>query len=341
MSVCHIKIQFDRENRTYHPREVVSGQVVVQPNEDITCRRLEIRLSGPGQSKVLDSSIYRKTVWKKGNVYTYPFVFNAPLEPMTYNGRHFSIDWYVGANADIPTSWLLSAAPSSQEPFHLTSESPLYFRIPSFDSQGLSLHWVLNEIPTEWGLIFGILAVTGGSTFAFMAATRSEPSIFQLLLAIATAIVGFYVLSRNLPIWLSKRQLGQREVGFSALPENKGLIGLIWFTPKTTGQIQRIEMNLLIREIATEDYVTGAFDSISTKVHEHTVFEKNETDTQLYDFNSKETFEAKIAIKSDSPLPASYNSDNSRIEWLVTVKIVFSNWATWRRKVFVEAIQTR
>lgn len=341
MPMYQIDIQFDREDRTYNPKEVVSGVVIIQPETDIICRRLELHLRGPGQTKVLTTLFYEKAEWKIGNVYSYPFSFRAPRRPLTYHGNRLRIDWYVRVKADVPlsiTDRIIFGIPSSEKIIYLKSEKPLQFTISSFAFHSLSIQRVLNEIPAHWGLVFGILAVMGGSLFAIMVIASPETSICQSLLAFAVTITGHYLLFRYLPIWLAARQLGEVKVEFSGVPENLGLMGVVKFNPKSTGQTQRIEMNLLIREITTESVSTTRPDiTDDTRVHEHIVFAKKVADTQPHHFYSKEPFEAKIFLKSNSPLPPTYRRGDSRIEWLVTVKIGLSKWAIWKRKVFVEA----
>jgi len=356
MSVCQIEIQFDRENRTYHTGESISGVVKVRSEKDVTYPKFllhaELREVGKGglskaRQMVLKTFFNRETKWKKGSEYTYPFNFIAPRTPITYHGHHLSIEWFVRATVEVPFSWgrVFATQPSGEATFLLTSDTPLRLSHSSNDlhdpirySMYEKLRIMLDKLRRHLWLLFGFAPLIGCVVIIYINSTPVARNVIQSLVLLATIAVIFavLVLLNDAPIWLAARQLGDVEMEFIALERNEGMVEFLQFTPKESGQIQKIEMILQIREIVEKHYAS-AQDTDNVKLYTHTVFKGRVSDTQSHRIHANELFQAKLALKSDSPLPASFSSKTNKIEWLVTMTIVLTRWAKWRKYIPIEA----
>jgi hypothetical protein len=113
MSKCDLQVQFDREDRTYHPGEAVRGEVVVTTDQEVSCRGLAVELlwqthgAGNTDRQILDRLLLEPQTWSPGRPFRYPFSFTAPSTPLTYHGHFLNVDHSVAARADLP--WAVDA----------------------------------------------------------------------------------------------------------------------------------------------------------------------------------------------------------------------------------------
>ena len=109
MSKCDIQILFDRSDRTYHGGDTVSGEVIVQVNQDISCNGIILKhywsTHGKGNTKTGEKHTIRLSETQPlqaGEELRLPFEFQSELWPLTYRGTNINVDHYVHVAVDVP-----------------------------------------------------------------------------------------------------------------------------------------------------------------------------------------------------------------------------------------------
>jgi hypothetical protein len=92
----------------YAPGERLTGQISLFPEEDVRCRRvfvlLQWRTEGRGTpfSQTVSEITLREGDLIALNPLSFPFSFDLPEQPWSYEGHYIKIVWEVIANVDIP-----------------------------------------------------------------------------------------------------------------------------------------------------------------------------------------------------------------------------------------------
>ncbi len=90
-----------------------------------------------------------------------------------------------------------------------------------------------------------------------------------------------------------------------------------------------------------EEVIVRQDDPGNSVVHKNTLFHDSVSDTRPRNIHANEPFEAKLSLKSDFPLPATYTSESHKIEWLVTIRIALTGRKFWRKKIPINASYRR
>lgn len=110
MADCELQIQFDRDDPTYKAGEEVSGRVIAEVNEDMTCDALNLeagwKTHGRGDqntgTQLSLSPIVENDQWRAGETVQVGKAFKVPDDaPCSFWAGNNKIRWKVKAQVDI------------------------------------------------------------------------------------------------------------------------------------------------------------------------------------------------------------------------------------------------
>jgi hypothetical protein len=95
--------------RVYRPGDVASGTFALEPQTDIRCRSIQVRLGWHTEGKgdrdavvVAHTDIEAKEVLRQGTLLQGDFSFQLPPWPWSYGGHLVNIIWEVWLQVDVP-----------------------------------------------------------------------------------------------------------------------------------------------------------------------------------------------------------------------------------------------
>jgi hypothetical protein len=98
----------DGDVALYEPGQTISGQVTIEVDREVECRRLTVRLiwrtEGRGDEDkgvVGEIDIFQGRL-SPGFPVSSDFSFRLPTEPWSYAGTYVSIVWAIEINVDVP-----------------------------------------------------------------------------------------------------------------------------------------------------------------------------------------------------------------------------------------------
>lgn len=113
MAACELSFEFDKDSTHYAVGETVSGRVLLKARSDFQCQSLLLQLFWHSNSLIDRDNALRLNLFqgviKAGQKLAFPFQFNVPAGPLSYNGKLLFINWKLSVEADIPWSMNVSA----------------------------------------------------------------------------------------------------------------------------------------------------------------------------------------------------------------------------------------
>ncbi len=92
----------------FMPGEVLNGTVTLYPDSDVNCRHVYVHVGWhtEGRGTLYAQKIESQDVFQgdlqAGRPMSFPFSFNLPEEPWSYDGHYVSIVWDVTVQLDVP-----------------------------------------------------------------------------------------------------------------------------------------------------------------------------------------------------------------------------------------------
>lgn len=113
MSKVDIDIQMSGGESTYaaplfRPGDTLKGTVTIYPNENVSCRSIEIHLKwqtegrGTRYEEVIEEVKVFEGELQQSMPASYDFRFVLPNEPWSYEGHYVSVVWGVFVKIDVP-----------------------------------------------------------------------------------------------------------------------------------------------------------------------------------------------------------------------------------------------
>lgn len=130
MTACRLDLHLDRDPATFRPAEPITGRVHIEAPSGLPGR--QVVLAAVSHTQVRDGGGERRSEiatlfdgsLDRGEVRDLPFNFPAPVEPLSYTGKHLAIAWRVevtvsqgewtDANAALPVR--LEPGPATARP---------------------------------------------------------------------------------------------------------------------------------------------------------------------------------------------------------------------------------
>ncbi|MEZ6035032.1 MAG: hypothetical protein R3C17_18210 [Planctomycetaceae bacterium] len=323
MSKCDIKIEFDRDDRTYSGGETVTGRVFMRVNESVRSKGITLthqwRTHGRGNvtfgpKEKIELEAARS--YSPGEEYEFPFSLATATHPLTYHGTMINVDHYVSIQVDVPWSF----NPKAEEEYVLVAGNPPEHFV------GSRKEVIVAKSPTGTSsiigkvilaIIFGVLLVTV-SIFAFF------------LLPIILLIAGFF--------WFRKKALESRlgEVQFS-IPHVIVAPGERWtaslqFQPRKQFRINSIGLTLLGKEAATSGSGTNS------TTHTHKILEQKFVGRANDILTAGESVREEFTFDFPDTDAFSLELSDNKIQWTAAVRIDIPAFPDWSRTQALQVV---
>jgi len=319
MSKCDIVIEFDKDDRTFHAGEIISGKVYVTPNTDVSCDGVLIEIGwsthgrGNKDSASIDALQYDGKQFLSGQTVAYEFRFESPSWPLTYHGHYLNVDHYLRVRLDVP--WALD--PKAKED---------YILLPGPACAPVGEIYGVTETGESKKSVGCVLAV---------AATIAIVSLFfgflpVIIIAwIAPGVLGFKVFRTS----MASRQLGEAVFSLArhrAAPGERLPIS-IEFSPTKSIGINGITASLK----GVEEVVSGSGTNRST--HTKTIFEEHYVLSEATQLSTgSQVVSGEILIPRTGAW--TFYSDDNKLTWQVTLGVDIPNWPDWVASAELELI---
>jgi len=317
MSKCDITIEFDRPDRTYQGGEIVTGQVHVDVNRDLTSHGIKLtrfwKTHGYGNTdrgEQVEEMLDTDSQLTAGETRTYPFSFVADLQPLTYRGHHINIDHYVRVDVDVP--WAID--PKLEEEYVLMA----------------------GEIPAEMtGRRDEIIDFTPEKSAEASLAGKVVGFVVLGVVLVALGAIAIWLLPVVAVvygvIWTRKKMVASRlgEVRLST-PHLVVGSGESWplelkFTPRKHTQINGIQVKFQCQESATSGSGTNK------KTRKHTLHDVRHTLEPAGSLTGGDEYRQSLPVLFPETEAYTFGGDSNKIVWTVEVRVdipMFPDWTS-------------
>ena len=310
MSKCDITIDFDRDDATYRGGETVSGTARVTVNKDLKSKGITLshfwKTHGRGNTntgEVHEEILASDAQLVAGETFTFPFSFEADVEPITYRGTLINIDHFVKIQVDVP--WALDPKLEA-EYILLPGKSPV---LPEPEDEG-------EETPTALWLKIIMWMV-----------------VISILVAFSFFVVPYmiYAYIKNSMI---KRRLG--EIELETVPQRIGpggnWTGTLRFTPKRDVPINGITARLVCEERA----VSGSGTNKTT--HRKKLYDEIVSFEPEGLLLTGQPYEKELEVPFPETDAYSFVSGSNNINWSIEIRIDLPGVPDWKETEFATVV---
>jgi len=318
VSKCDITIDFDRDNATYRGGETVSGTARVTVNKDLTSKGITLshfwKTHGRGNTntgEVHEEILASDAQLVAGETFTFPFSFEADVEPITYRGTLINIDHFVKIQVDVP--WALD--PKLEAEYILLPGKPPVPPEPEDEE---------DSKPTPILLTIAMWVVVGA-----------------FILALFPIAVPYMIYCHIRDSMISKR-LGEVELetigGYHTeyVPQTLGpggtWSGTLRFTPKRDVPINGINARLICQETA----VSGSGTNKTT--HRKKLYDEVESLEPEGLLLTGQPFEKELSVPFPETDAYSFASGSNNINWSIEIRIDLPGVPDWKEKWFATVV---
>lgn len=323
---CDVRIVFDRNDRTWHGGESVSGRVIVTVNQETKSNGIRLTHtwkthgrgntdSGPRETEVLQDA----GLLSPGQNLEFKFSFPAPLFPVTYHGHLIHIDHYVSADVDV--SWARN--PSAEEDYLvLPGQVP-----PQFTGARDKVVSLKPESKEDSGLIFKAIIVL------LLGAILVAVAMLAIVLLPIVVIVTVWLWLKSQAL---KMRLGQVEL---SMPLKVVAPGESWplklkFTARRSFMINSISLKIS----GIESAASGSGTNKTTHTHQlalesHLIREGGVVE-------AGETVEESIQVPFPETGAYSFEAADNSIKWTAEVRIDIPRFPDWTTSETLQLVPT-
>lgn len=329
MSKCDLSVVLEKEDAVFMPGDRVRGFITVDVNKSVTCTdltvRLEIASHGRGNTWIDVKGSEQLFVgdWSPGEQQLYPFDFEMPAGPISYNGKYLNVSWYIRANVAIPwafdpkTEKEILVKPGGTEPL-LVGPAPIRaLPMVAADAQA--------KIGTVVSLI--VLAMSWGIPIliALMVGDEGVWIVVPIFGTLGTLLAS-WILYQSLRNTIAQRRVG--EVTFDVQMECESgdeVPVVVSLNPPQPTEVRSAAVTVRAREIV----VSGSGTNRTT--YTHTVFEEVIDICGKQELAGPTTFNASFHIPPDAP--SSFSAPDNRLEWSAQLHLDLPMWPDWMKFV--------
>lgn len=317
MSKCDIRIEFDRQDRTFSGGEAITGRVYVRVNEAVKSKGISLIhqwrthgrgnvASGPKETIQLESA----RSYSAGEEHEFSFALTASTHPITYHGTLINVDHYVLVQMDVP--WAFN--PKAEEEYLLKPGVPP-------EGFGGSRHALIT--PKQNAATSSVVGKV--FLFIFLGIILAAVAVFAIfLLPIILIVAGFF--------WFRRKALANRlgEVKVS-IPHVVVAPGEHWtarvqFQPRKQFRINSIGLTLLAREVATSGSGTKA------TTHNHTILEQKSAVRTNEMLTPGELVSEEFTLAFPSTEAFSLDLSDNKVQWTAEIRIDIPAFPDWSKK---------
>lgn len=323
MSKLDIRIEFDRDDRTYRGGDQVSGTVTTVANQDVTCNVLSLvhcwRTHGKGNREEGSSDYFPlyEGSWRAGETATYRFQFTAPDGPPTYRGKYLNIDHYVRVRAEV--SW--SSDPKAEEDFLLLTGAK-------------SAHSCVQQISAE---TMPQIVSKVGRYYAIGSAVCLLLGMLGLFpFGISFIPLGLYLLWKALRISMLEKRLGEVQIHFGNRQVYPGVRVPVrlQFTPRKAFRINAITATLIGQEHCTSSNGTN------TTMYTHTLYEETYQIAAAHQVQANSVADFAINLQIPETDAYSFKVAYNQIRWIFKTRIDIPTFPDWTHEEILVVLPT-
>lgn len=329
MSKCDIQILFDRADRRYYGGDTISGEVVVQVNQDISCNGVILKhfwsTHGKGNTKTGEKHTIRlcdTQPLQAGEELRLPFEFQSELWPLTYRGTNINVDHYVHVAVDVP--WAIDPKHSEEfivlagvRPPQFTGDRSEVVELKADQKQATEASFIVKLI------LIPVAILLIGALLMFAA----------FLIPIAAIGGAIY--------WFRKKAISGRvgDVRIVApamvvCPKEEWPCTLS-FTPRKTFRINEISVRLLVQEAATSGSGT------SSTTYTHTLYDEKQVLRDAGQLIAGDPFHEQVRIPLPDTDAWSLTIDDNKLSWMMDVRIDIPRWPDWSEKFTLQMLPSK
>ena len=315
MSKCDIRIEFDRQDRTFSGGEAVTGRVYVRVNEAVKSKGISLIhqwrthgrgnvTSGPKDTIELEAA----RSYSAGEEHEFPFSLTASTHPITYRGKLINVDHYVSVHMDVP--WAFN--PKAEEEYLLKPGDPPAGFV---GSRGAPI--TLNQTATTGSVVGKVIL------FIILGAILAAVAVFAiLLLPIILLVAGFF--------WFRSKALKNRlgevklSIPYVVVAPGEQWTARVEFQPRKQFRINSIGLTLLAKEVATSGSGTNS------TTHRHTILEQKSVVRANEMLTPGEFVSEDITFAFPATDAYSLDLSDNKVQWTAEVRIdipAFPDWA--------------
>jgi len=327
---CSIRIEVDDQSATYTSDDTLTGRVVVDVSDDVTCDGLMLKMGWEthGLGNHDSATAYQETLfageWKAGETCEYAFEFQLPPGPFTYRGEYLNVDWKLEATADIP--WALD--PSETYEFNLEPGDidDIVIGTGAVDDHLAEQADDGSTVSTP-ALGCGILLTTMGLAVAGL--FFLEGSTYGMLMGALFTALGAWATYSSLSNYFAEKKLGDvdAEVSTHRVSPGETLSGEIAMRPR-----ERLSLNEVTATLhALEKVVSGHGTDRTTHTHsvhvgQFVVDDSAETTLET----GRTTFPFSFTIPEDAPY--TFIASDNELIWRLEYHVDVPSWPDWEHK---------
>lgn len=327
MAKCDLQVVLDEPNRVFEPGDRVTGRVVVDVDDGVTCNGLEVqhrwKTHGRGNTDwgKTDSQVVFEGEWEQAGSYEYEFEFVQPPGPQTYHGHYVNVDWYVYVTADIP--WALDPDAEVDHLISYTGSRDAY-QIGSEEAAekaGQPQKGVSGCLGA-----FGVaLAVAAGALLVSAPGSGDGEMLCGGLIMLP---LGLWLAWTGVSRFLAKKKLGEIEVVLEPARVFPGetLTCRVVVNPPKTIELNDLNFKLTAAEIAVRGSGTNK------RTYRQDLFEATTStpwsSPQTLEGGVEHVFEETFEVPEDGP-PSFDSGDDNKLQWLVETHVDIPSWPDW------------
>ena len=337
--IIHFDFSPDNEEMIFDNDECITGKLTIIPLIDFelvsfTCD-LNLLLGGSYmlQNKTNgEITIDENITWKKDQQYTYDIKLEIPQDFFSYRGNWIrsrcTIEFSIIPNQDtiktiretlgkgIVYEWLTQSFPAYTQSYDVTITNEGHH---SIIAQECALKQEYFDLKFYGGLALTIIAL-----IAYLSGSKEIGLLVLIgsLFLIKDGIYRIITMSRLGNMSVSTEPENEYKFNLNLAIPNAHLIGSIYYA------------------LSLEEMVITNNDNSDSNARQ--------TNKKSLYHNALKPFEESLAPNMTIPiyypesrLPASINGDREKLEWYITLSIVFTNRLTYQQKVPIQLIKTR
>ncbi len=328
---CHLEVVLDRSDRAYRVGDIVSGVVHVRTERALDCSEIVIepictaaRRSGGVEELAPPVQLHLpKPGWKAGETRSYPFAFDAPRNPLTYDGDRLRVRWHVHARAEMNGDAKVKESVGGRARFTLderevagSQKAPLSATAGAVASV---LHLAFDGLPR-------IVAAVGLAALGVLIISSTEIPGWRAVGAVAVGIAALIVFGPVLAI-VSAWRVGSVETRTwpARVGAGETFVCAVRVSPQRSILIRRLTA-FLVGTQYTRVRTSGGGSQLRATVFHRVPHELSDRPVRTRAARSV-VFEGLVDMPGDAR-----ETVPDAIGWHIEIEIVVHRWPDWRRR---------
>lgn len=328
MAALDLRFEVDSDQRTFVPGDTISGELVVNASKKTKCKGLSLTLGwethghGNVDEGVAEETLLFEGEYSANSEHRYPFSFELPAGPYTYNGHYLNVAWSLHAEADVPwafdpeATWDLVLEPGDNPP-----------RSRQLRGQMKDMDELMSMADTLRMGAGGFLATIGALSLLYAFATGFEIGP-ALMIGVALLFFGGTMAFGSIRKKLAEKKLGEVTVSIEpeVLAPGDEFVCKIQFQPQSEAKVLDITAEINGSEVVT----SGSGTSRTTYTHELHSEVIHIQKEELRTFRPGLPVELELHGEVPHDAPFSFNASDNSLKWSLELHIDIARSPDWK-----------